>query len=176
VRKLDGELAGARVVNPSDYGEWPQNLSSVLHNIYWFWHWISSRVAMSQEHCAKWWMTGAHCGKYSQGISLRWHAGFENVEQGCCGTGLIETSVMCGLDEPFTCQDADKYVFFDSVHPSEQTYRILADHILNTALRVFLWVCDVICTSWDFFWVTQENISVSCWKHTEVLEIKMKES
>jgi phospholipase/lecithinase/hemolysin len=29
-------------------------------------------------------------------------------------------------------------VFFDSVHPSEQTYRILADHILNTALRVFL--------------------------------------
>lgn len=64
--------------------------------------------------------------------------GFENVAQGCCGTGLIETSVLCGLDEPLTCEDADKYVFFDSVHPSEQTYRILADHILNTALRVFL--------------------------------------
>ncbi|XP_072148257.1 GDSL esterase/lipase At2g42990 [Setaria viridis] len=34
--------------------------------------------------------------------------GFENVAQGCCGTGLIETSVLCGLDRPLTCQDADK--------------------------------------------------------------------
>lgn len=64
--------------------------------------------------------------------------GFENVAQGCCGTGLIETSVLCGLDEPLTCQDADKYAFFDSVHPSERTYRIIAHHVLNTALRVFL--------------------------------------
>ncbi|XP_066378510.1 GDSL esterase/lipase At2g42990-like [Miscanthus floridulus] len=96
VRRLDGELAGARVVFAETY--------SVVSDI----------VANPSDY------------------------GFENVEQGCCGTGLIETSVMCGLDEPFTCQDADKYVFFDSVHPSEQTYRILADHILNTALRVFL--------------------------------------
>ncbi|KAF8692708.1 hypothetical protein HU200_039543 [Digitaria exilis] len=64
--------------------------------------------------------------------------GFENIEQGCCGTGLIETSVLCGLDQQFTCQDADQYVFFDSVHPSERTYRIVADHILNTALQVFM--------------------------------------
>ncbi|WVZ64683.1 hypothetical protein U9M48_014173, partial [Paspalum notatum var. saurae] len=64
--------------------------------------------------------------------------GFENVAQGCCGTGIIETSVLCGLDEPLTCPDADKYAFFDSVHPSERTYRIIADHLLNTALRVFL--------------------------------------
>ncbi|KAJ1289391.1 hypothetical protein BS78_02G160700 [Paspalum vaginatum] len=64
--------------------------------------------------------------------------GFENVAQGCCGTGLIESSVLCALDEPLTCPDADKYAFFDSVHPSERTYRIVADHLLNTALRVFL--------------------------------------
>ncbi|CAL5065296.1 unnamed protein product [Urochloa decumbens] len=64
--------------------------------------------------------------------------GFENVAQGCCGTGLIETSVLCGLDQTLSCQDADKYAFFDSVHPSQRTYRIVADHILNTALQVFM--------------------------------------
>lgn len=64
--------------------------------------------------------------------------GFENVAQGCCGTGLLETSILCGMDEPLTCQDADKYLFFDSVHPSERTYRIVANEILNTALQVFI--------------------------------------
>ena len=64
--------------------------------------------------------------------------GFENVARGCCGTGLIETTVLCGMDEAFTCQDADKYVFFDSVHPSQRTYKLLADEIIKTALQVFL--------------------------------------
>uniref|UniRef100_A0ACD5Y3G0 Uncharacterized protein n=1 Tax=Avena sativa TaxID=4498 RepID=A0ACD5Y3G0_AVESA len=64
--------------------------------------------------------------------------GFENAAQGCCRTGLYETSVLCGVDEAFTCQDADKYVFFDSVHPSEKTYRILADKIVRSTLQVFL--------------------------------------
>ncbi|OEL18000.1 GDSL esterase/lipase, partial [Dichanthelium oligosanthes] len=94
--KLDGHLAGARLV----YAETYSVLSAIVANPL--------------------------------------NYGFENVVQGCCGTGLIETSVLCGLDESLTCKDADKYVFFDSVHPSQRTYRILADHILNTALRVFL--------------------------------------
>ncbi|VAI16680.1 unnamed protein product [Triticum turgidum subsp. durum] len=64
--------------------------------------------------------------------------GFENVARGCCGTGLIETTVLCGMDEAFTCQDADKYVFFDSVHPSQRTYKLLADEIIKTTLQVFL--------------------------------------
>ena len=64
--------------------------------------------------------------------------GFENVAQGCCGTGLIETAVLCGLDEPLTCQDVDKYVFFDSAHPSERVYKILADKILKSTSGVFL--------------------------------------
>uniref|UniRef100_A0A0A9BGF3 Uncharacterized protein n=1 Tax=Arundo donax TaxID=35708 RepID=A0A0A9BGF3_ARUDO len=64
--------------------------------------------------------------------------GFENVAQGCCGTGLIETSVLCGMDQALTCQDANKYVFFDSVHPSEATYKIVAEEILNNALQIFL--------------------------------------
>jgi phospholipase/lecithinase/hemolysin len=63
---------------------------------------------------------------------------FENVAQGCCGTGVIEMSVLCGVDAAFTCQDADKYAFFDSVHPSQRTYKILADAIIRSSLQVFL--------------------------------------
>ncbi|RCV17667.1 hypothetical protein SETIT_3G237900v2 [Setaria italica] len=62
----------------------------------------------------------------------------ENVAQGCCGTGRIETSVLCGLEEPLTCQDPNKYLFFDSAHPSERACKIIANDILNSALRVFL--------------------------------------
>jgi phospholipase/lecithinase/hemolysin len=62
----------------------------------------------------------------------------ENVAQGCCGTGRIETSVFCGLGEPLTCPDPNKYLFFDSAHPSERACKIIADEIINTALLVFL--------------------------------------
>jgi phospholipase/lecithinase/hemolysin len=64
-------------------------------------------------------------------------SGFENVVTGCCGTGLFEVSILCNsLSLP--CPDADKYVFWDSVHPSERAYRIVADYLMNTALSVFL--------------------------------------
>jgi phospholipase/lecithinase/hemolysin len=59
------------------------------------------------------------------------HAGFENSVQGCCGTGYVETGVLCSLDNALTCDDADKYVFFDAVHPSERAYKIIAGAILN---------------------------------------------
>jgi phospholipase/lecithinase/hemolysin len=45
--------------------------------------------------------------------------------------------VLCGIDQAYTCQDANKYVFFDSVHPSERTYKIVANEGLNGALQVF---------------------------------------
>uniref|UniRef100_A0A0D9XB67 GDSL esterase/lipase n=1 Tax=Leersia perrieri TaxID=77586 RepID=A0A0D9XB67_9ORYZ len=61
--------------------------------------------------------------------------GFVNIAQGCCGTGMIETSVLCGLNEHLTCQDDDSYVFFDSVHPSERTYKIVANKIIDTDLN-----------------------------------------
>ncbi|KAL6600534.1 hypothetical protein ACP70R_045334 [Stipagrostis hirtigluma subsp. patula] len=64
--------------------------------------------------------------------------GFENVERGCCGTGLIEASMLCGMDQALTCQDPNTYLFFDSVHPTEWTYKIVAEEFLNTSLRVFL--------------------------------------
>ncbi|CAN6181690.1 unnamed protein product [Urochloa humidicola] len=62
----------------------------------------------------------------------------ENVAQGCCGTGRIETAVFCGLGEALTCRDPNKYLFFDSAHPSERACKIIANEIMNTTLRVFL--------------------------------------
>ncbi|KAL6839717.1 hypothetical protein ACP4OV_030405 [Aristida adscensionis] len=64
--------------------------------------------------------------------------GFETVAQGCCGTRLIELSVLCALDQPLSCQDDAKYVFFDSVHPTERTYKIVANKILKTVVQVFM--------------------------------------
>ena len=62
--------------------------------------------------------------------------GFENAVEGCCGTGVFETSVFCAVGAALTCQDADRYVFFDAIHPSQRTYMILADKIIKTALQV----------------------------------------
>uniref|UniRef100_A0ACD5XJT9 Uncharacterized protein n=1 Tax=Avena sativa TaxID=4498 RepID=A0ACD5XJT9_AVESA len=62
--------------------------------------------------------------------------GFENVAQGCCGTGVIEVSVLCAVDAELTCQDADQYVFFDAIHPTQRAYKILAGGIIKTALQV----------------------------------------
>ncbi|PAN16538.1 hypothetical protein PAHAL_3G067500 [Panicum hallii] len=71
-------------------------------------------------------------------IANPWKYGFENVARGCCGTGLIEASFLCVLDEPLTCEDTDKYVFFDSVHPTERIYKMEASQMLNTSLAAFL--------------------------------------
>ncbi|CAM8927699.1 unnamed protein product [Rhodiola kirilowii] len=45
--------------------------------------------------------------------------GFEEVFEGCCGTGLAETSFLCNPTSPL-CSEASKYVFFDSIHPTER--------------------------------------------------------
>ncbi|CAD6212278.1 unnamed protein product [Miscanthus lutarioriparius] len=62
-----------------------------------------------------------------------WAYGFENSVRGCCGTGYFETGVLCSLDNALTCEDADKYVFFDAVHPSQRAYKIIADAIVHAA-------------------------------------------
>lgn len=50
---------------------------------------------------------------------------FEEVFEGCCGTGLAEASFLCK-------SDASKYVFFDSIHPSEKAYNIVFDSLKPT--------------------------------------------
>ncbi|KAL2475285.1 GDSL esterase/lipase [Abeliophyllum distichum] len=63
--------------------------------------------------------------------------GFEEVHSGCCGSGYIEASILCNPTSP-VCYDASKYVFFDSVHPTEAAYyyifkalRPTIDQVLN---------------------------------------------
>lgn len=64
--------------------------------------------------------------------------GFEESRIGCCGTGRFEMSFLCNPYSPFTCQDADKYVFWDAFHPSERTNRLISDHLIKTSLAKFL--------------------------------------
>ncbi|XP_058217011.1 GDSL esterase/lipase APG-like [Rhododendron vialii] len=50
--------------------------------------------------------------------------GFNEVNKGCCGTGLTETGLYCNETTPI-CSDASQYVFWDAVHPTETTNEII---------------------------------------------------
>ncbi|CAN1283861.1 GDSL esterase/lipase At3g43570 [Linum perenne] len=47
--------------------------------------------------------------------------GLDEVDVGCCGTGLLETGFLCNPGS-LVCPDASKYIFWDSIHPTEKTY------------------------------------------------------
>ncbi|GAV85325.1 Lipase_GDSL domain-containing protein [Cephalotus follicularis] len=65
--------------------------------------------------------------------------GFEVVDRGCCGTGNIEVSILCnGLEDALTCTDVSKYIFWDSYHPTEKAYKILASQIVQKYTSRFL--------------------------------------
>ena len=66
-------------------------------------------------------------------------SGFEVVNKGCCGTGLIEVAVLCNQFNPFTCNDVTKYVFWDSYHPTERLYKILIGEIIHEYVDSFFW-------------------------------------
>ncbi|XP_043709195.1 uncharacterized protein LOC122658342 [Telopea speciosissima] len=57
--------------------------------------------------------------------------GFEEVRDGCCGTGKIEVSILCNDLVPVTCPDDTKYLFWDSYHPTQSGYRVLTTSILQ---------------------------------------------
>ncbi|XP_047334799.1 GDSL esterase/lipase At2g04570-like [Impatiens glandulifera] len=64
--------------------------------------------------------------------------GFNVAGTGCCATGMFEMGYMCDEYNPFTCKEADKYVFWDSFHPTDKANRIIAQRMLNTSLSHFL--------------------------------------
>eukprot|EP00253_Pinus_taeda_P001563 PITA_01563 len=64
--------------------------------------------------------------------------GFVEVRDGCCGTGLLEVAVLCNRASPFTCTDATKYVFWDSFHPTQSVYKIIATILLEENLSKLL--------------------------------------
>lgn len=54
--------------------------------------------------------------------------GFQVVDRGCCGTVLLEVTILCNqLDN--VCANYTKYVFWDSYHPTKAGYQILMDQI-----------------------------------------------
>ncbi|KAL7130907.1 hypothetical protein ABFS83_13G163400 [Erythranthe nasuta] len=63
--------------------------------------------------------------------------GFEYSATACCGTGRFEMGYLCDEYNPFTCPDANKYVFWDSFHPTEKTNGILANYAVRSSLAVF---------------------------------------
>ncbi|XP_052142990.1 GDSL esterase/lipase At2g04570-like [Oryza glaberrima] len=64
--------------------------------------------------------------------------GFVKAEVGCCGTGTYEMGYTCSAWDARTCRDADRYVFWDAVHPTERANRIIAEYLFNTTFSHFL--------------------------------------
>ncbi|KAI4304397.1 hypothetical protein MLD38_039917 [Melastoma candidum] len=64
--------------------------------------------------------------------------GFDEVSTGCCGTGLLEAAFLCS-PKSYVCSDASKYVFWESIHPTEKTYYLIFQALLPVVNRV---ICD----------------------------------
>ncbi|XP_061365136.1 GDSL esterase/lipase At2g30310-like [Gastrolobium bilobum] len=59
--------------------------------------------------------------------------GFVITHEGCCGTGTFEATPLCNELTP-VCDDASKYVFWDSYHPSEASNRYIAKYLETQVL------------------------------------------
>ncbi|KAK2440715.1 GDSL Lipase/Acylhydrolase superfamily protein [Trifolium repens] len=64
--------------------------------------------------------------------------GFEDATVGCCGTGRFEMGFFCDPKSPFTCKDANTYVFWDAFHPSERTSQLVSNYLMQNYLGKFL--------------------------------------
>ncbi|CAK9314601.1 unnamed protein product [Citrullus colocynthis] len=56
--------------------------------------------------------------------------GFEQTNRGCCGTGLAEAGPLCNATSP-TCEDPSKFIFWDSIHPTEATDKFITESLLK---------------------------------------------
>ncbi|KAL8172120.1 hypothetical protein V2J09_023924 [Rumex salicifolius] len=63
--------------------------------------------------------------------------GFEVVTNGCCGTGLIEVTLLCNKLDP-VCLDDSKYLFWDSYHPTQRGYQILTANVITNYVQQLL--------------------------------------
>ncbi|KAL5710720.1 hypothetical protein ACHQM5_021250 [Ranunculus cassubicifolius] len=55
--------------------------------------------------------------------------GLTETSKGCVGSGKIELGETCKGQA--TCKDPSKYMFWDSVHPTEKMYKIVSDDVLR---------------------------------------------
>ncbi|KAF2289809.1 hypothetical protein GH714_038714 [Hevea brasiliensis] len=57
--------------------------------------------------------------------------GLFESRKACCGTGTLETSVLCNARSLGTCSNATQYVFWDAFHPSEAANSVLSGDLLT---------------------------------------------
>ncbi|XP_078167569.1 GDSL esterase/lipase At2g40250-like [Carex rostrata] len=56
--------------------------------------------------------------------------GFTETKRGCCGSGLVEMGPLCNsLD--LMCSNPSQYMFFDSVHGTQATYKVVAEDVMK---------------------------------------------
>ncbi|XVF11627.1 hypothetical protein REPUB_Repub08aG0043500 [Reevesia pubescens] len=63
--------------------------------------------------------------------------GFLETNRGCCGTGLLEASFLCNPMTPI-CRKPSEFIFWDSVHPTQEVYRYLAKYLEKELVPQFL--------------------------------------
>ncbi|KAK9921110.1 hypothetical protein M0R45_029637 [Rubus argutus] len=64
--------------------------------------------------------------------------GFMESRRACCGTGTLETSVLCNSRSIGTCNNVTGYVFWDGFHPSEAANEVLAGDLLQQGFPLIL--------------------------------------
>lgn len=73
-----------------------------------------------------------------QAVQNPLYYGFQEVTRGCCGTGLAEVGQQCRQAARLSCPDADKFIYWDSVHPTQRMYRIIADLVMERDIPALL--------------------------------------
>ncbi|XP_022968914.1 GDSL esterase/lipase At2g04570-like [Cucurbita maxima] len=64
--------------------------------------------------------------------------GFDVTSTACCATGIFEMGYACNRNSLFTCTDANKYIFWDSFHPTQKTNQIVSGYVVKNVLSQFL--------------------------------------
>ncbi|KAL3518002.1 hypothetical protein ACH5RR_020591 [Cinchona calisaya] len=59
--------------------------------------------------------------------------GFGETTRGCCGTGILEAGPLCNEGTP-VCANPSQYIFWDSIHPGELTYRYFSEQLVKEVL------------------------------------------
>lgn len=110
-------------------------------------------------NCLAWLPTLSPTGKKNSTGFSTWVTGFFEARKACCGTGTLETSLLCNARSPGTCTNATGYVFWDGFHPSEAANQVLAGDPLSQGFSLISWSysycdynssllpysCDLIC-------------------------------
>jgi len=56
----------------------------------------------------------------------------------CCGVANIEAGILCNSFSLRVCQNVTKYVFWDSIHPTERAYSMLVTNIVENNIHKFV--------------------------------------